>query len=179
MQLFSWQLWCESVVIFFGVWVSASAVGSVGGTGDFSPERALLAALDDGKISCSVSSIIVFLEVSEINRTFIHLCRAGHQGTLFLQRRMGKIWNVALQIWLFFLKSEEPMSSAGRNSEVSAASSAPAGSAESCSVRGELGTNFESETSVARNPAEAQVFYTTDSEAAAGCDQEWWDPNAL
>lgn len=61
-------------MILFGVWVSASAVGSVGSTGDFSPERALLAALDDGKISCSVSFIIVFLEVSEINRTFIHLC---------------------------------------------------------------------------------------------------------
>lgn len=55
------------------------------------------------------------LEVSEINRTSYSLCWAGHQGMLFLQRKMGKIWNVALQICLFFLKNEEPTSSAGGN----------------------------------------------------------------
>lgn len=71
---------------------------------------------------------------------------------------------------LFFLKSEELTSSAGRISGVSAASSAPAVSAESCSVRGELETNSESETSVVRNRAEAQAFYTTDSSVSQrGC----------
>lgn len=75
------------------------------------------------------------------------------------------------------------MSSAGRNSGVSAASSAPAVSAESCSVRGELGTNSESETLVVRNRTEAQDFTQQTAlchrEAAAGCDQEQWDPNPL
>lgn len=81
---------------------------------------------------------------------------------------------MALQIWLFFLKSEEPLSSAGRSSEVSAASSAPAGSAESCSTRGELETSFESKTSVVRNQAEAQAFYTSDSFLSQrGCSWVW------
>lgn len=125
-------------------------------------------------------STIIMLEVSGINRTSCSLlCWAGHQGLLFPQRRMGKVWNVALQIWLFFLKSEEPNSSAGRSSGLSAASSV---SAEFFSLRGELQTNFESKTSVVRSQTEAQAFYTTvfcHTEAAAGCDQEWWDPNPL
>lgn len=46
------------------------AVGSEGGSGDSSPETALLAALARGQTSCSVSCIIrLFLEVSEISRT--------------------------------------------------------------------------------------------------------------
>lgn len=58
-----------SLWILFGVWLSASAVRSEEGTGDFSPETALLAALAHGQTSCSVSCIIaMFLEVSEINR---------------------------------------------------------------------------------------------------------------
>lgn len=149
---------------FWSVAFCLCAVGSEGDTGNFSPETALLAALAHGQTSCSVSCItMMFLEVSEINRTPCSLlCWAGHQGTLFLQRRMGKILNVALQIWLS-LKSEEPFSSAGRNSGTSAASSAPALSADSCSMRGELETNFKSETSVVRKQTEAQAFYTPDS----------------
>lgn len=136
------------------VWVCSGSFLDCGflpravGSGDFNPETALLAALACGQTSCSVSCIItMFLEVSEVNRTsYPLLCWGGHQGMLFLQRRMGKTWNVALQMWLFFLKSEEPVSSAGGSSGVSAAFSAPAVSAESCSMRGELETNFESES---------------------------------
>lgn len=56
--------------------------------------------MDNPLIQCSCV-ITMFLKVSEINTTsYSLLCWAGHQGTLFLQRRMGKIWNMALQIWL-------------------------------------------------------------------------------
>lgn len=100
---------------FWSVAFCLCAAGSEGGTGDSSPETALLAALAHGQTSCSVFCIIrMFLEVSEMNRTpYSLLCWAGHQGVLFLQRRMVKMWNVALQIWLLLLRSEEPTSSAG------------------------------------------------------------------
>lgn len=100
------------------------------------------------------------------------LCWAGHQGMLFLQRRMvkyemwhykcgcssSKVWNPCPQLEQWGLCS----------------SSAPAVSAESCSRRGELETNFESETLVVKTQTEAQAFYTTDSFLSQrGCSWMW------
>lgn len=153
-----------SLWILFGAWLSASAVGSEEGTGDFSPETALLAALAHGQTSCSVSCIIaMFLEVSEINRASCPLlCWAGHQGVLFLQRRMVKyeMWHDKRGCSSSKVRNPCPQLQGQRGL---CCLFSPAVSAESCSMRGELETNFESETLVVRSRTEALTFYTTDS----------------
>lgn len=150
---------------FWSVGFCLCAVGS----GDFSPETALLAALAHGQTSCSVSCIIaMFLEVSEINRTSCPLlCCAGQQGMLFLQRRMVKY-----EMWHY--RCGCSFSKVRRNPCPQleqwglCSSAAPAVSAESCSVRGELETNFESETLVVRSQTEALTFYTTEFSVTEG-----------